>query len=72
MKREWQPLDSANAVTKILSVTIDSYWSIDMSWQIRVFCRKFLNHISIDTDQLDALTSASVSSDHAEVDIRML
>ena len=65
-------LSKCKSVTKILSVTIDSYWSIDMSWQIRVFCKTFLNHISIDTDQLDALTSASVSSDHAEVDIRML
>ena len=65
-------LSKCKSVTKILNVTIDSYWNIDMSWQIRVFCRKFLNHISIDTDQLDALTSASVSSDHAEVDIRML
>jgi len=55
-----------------ISNTIDSYWSIDMSWQLRVFCRKFLNQISTDTDQLDALTSASVSSDHADVDIRML
>ena len=54
-----------------LNVTTDFYWCIDMPWLKEVLLQKFLNHSSIDTDQLDAI-KASALSNHAWIDITML
>ena len=69
---EWQPLVSANQEQYMtLNVTTDFYWCIDMPWLKEVLLQKFLNHSSIDTDQLDAI-KASALSNHAWIDITML